>query len=88
MPRSAWRFHQLLSPKYEQWAQARLDSKRAIELSTSNILGTEWPLFGSVFYLWAAEALQDAWEKTIGHMRSYISNSFRNAFAGLIAGHT
>ena len=29
----------------------------------SNISGTEWPLFGSVFYLWATESLQDAWEK-------------------------
>ena len=63
IPRSAWRFHQLLSPKYEQWARARLDSKRAAELSTSDISGTEWPLFGSVFYLWATESLQDAWEK-------------------------
>jgi hypothetical protein len=63
IPRSAWKFHQILSPKYEQWARERLDSKRAAELSTSNISGTEWPLFGSVFYLWATESLQDAWEK-------------------------
>jgi hypothetical protein len=63
IPRSAWKFHQILSPKYEQWARARLDSKRAAELSTSNISGTEWPLFGSVFYLLATESLQDAWEK-------------------------
>jgi len=63
IPRSAWKFHQILSPKYEQWAKARLDSKRAVELSTSNISGTEWPLFGSVFYLWATESLQEAWEK-------------------------
>lgn len=63
MPRSAWKFHQTLSPKYEQWARKRLDSNRALELSISNISGTEWPLFGSVFYLWATESLQDAWEK-------------------------
>jgi hypothetical protein len=63
IPRSAWKYHQILSPKFEQWAKARLDSKRAVELSTSNISGTEWPLFGSVFYLWATESLQDAWEK-------------------------
>jgi hypothetical protein len=31
-------------------------------LSTNNISGTEWPLFGSVFYLWAVENLQEAWE--------------------------
>jgi hypothetical protein len=29
-------------------------------LTTANISGTEWPLFGSVFYLWATEALQEA----------------------------
>ena len=28
-----------------------------------NIPATEWPLFGSVFYLWATENLQNAWEK-------------------------
>jgi hypothetical protein len=63
IPRTAWKLHQTLSPKLEKWAGARLDSKRAAELSTSNISGTEWPLFGSVFYLWATESLQDAWEK-------------------------
>ena len=63
MPRSAWKLHQTLSPKFEKWASERLDSKRAAELSTSNISGTEWPLFGSVFYLWATESLQEAWDK-------------------------
>jgi hypothetical protein len=63
VPRSAWGFHQKLSPKYEKWAVERVTSARAAELSTENISGTEWPLFGSVFYLWATESLQDAWEK-------------------------
>ena len=66
IPRSAWKFHRNLSPKFEQWARKRLDSTRAAELSTRNISGTEWPLFGSVFYLWATESLQDEWEK--GHL--------------------
>jgi hypothetical protein len=35
----------------------------ATQLSTSDISGTEWPLFGSVFYLWTTEALQEAWEE-------------------------
>jgi len=65
IPRSAWRLHRNLSPKFEQWARKRLDSTRAAELSTRDISGTEWPLFGSVFYLWATESLQDEWEK--GH---------------------
>lgn len=38
-------------------------SGRATQLATSNVSGTEWPIFSSVFYLWATEALQDAWEK-------------------------
>ena len=63
IPQSAWRLHRTLTPKYERWAGERLASTRATELSTNNISGTEWPLFGSVFYLWATESLQDAWEK-------------------------
>ena len=63
MPQSAWKLHQAMSPNFEKWAMERLDSKRAAGLSTDNISGTEWPLFGSVFYLWATESLQDAWEK-------------------------
>jgi len=37
-------------------------SGRAETLSTADIAGTEWPLFGSVFYLLATEALQKDWE--------------------------
>jgi hypothetical protein len=65
IPRSAWKLHRNLSPQFERWADQRLDSKRAAELPTSDISGTEWPLFGTVFYLWATESLQDEWEK--GH---------------------
>jgi hypothetical protein len=65
IPRSAWKLHRVLSPQFEQWAGKRLGSTRAAELSTSNISGTEWPLFGAVFYLWATESLQDEWER--GH---------------------
>jgi len=59
IPRSAWKLHENLSPRFEQWARERLDSKRAAELPIYNISGTEWPLFGSVFYLWGTESLQD-----------------------------
>jgi len=27
-------------------------------------------MFGSVFYLWATETMQDAWEKTLALLRS------------------
>jgi hypothetical protein len=61
IPRSAWQLHQTLSSQYEKWARERLASNRAVALSTADISGTEWPLFGSVFYLWATESLQEAW---------------------------
>jgi len=63
IPQFAWKLHRTLSPQFEHWANERLNSKRATELSTSDISGTEWPLFGAVFYLWSTESLQDAWEK-------------------------
>ena len=61
IPAAAWKQHRALSPRYAHWAQQRLASNRGLELSTADISGTEWPLFGSVFYLWATEALQDDW---------------------------
>ncbi len=61
IPARAWELHRDLSPNLEQWAKARIASGRAEQLSTSDISGTEWPLFGAVFYLWATESLQDAW---------------------------
>ncbi len=64
IPQSTWQFHRDLSPKFEQWCKERLASQRS-ELSTNNISGTEWPLFGVAFYLWATESLQDEWER--GH---------------------
>ena len=63
IPRSAWKLHRTLSPGFERWIRQRLESERTATLSTTNISGTEWPLFGAVFYLWATESLQDEWEK-------------------------
>lgn len=65
IPKCAWMLHRDLSPQFAKWAEKRLNSSRAAELSTSDISGTEWPLFGSAFYLWATESLQDEWGK--GH---------------------
>lgn len=61
-PQSAWRLYHSLSPRYAKWAKKRVSRGRAAGLSTSNISGTEWPLFGSVFYLWGIENLQAAWD--------------------------
>jgi hypothetical protein len=62
IPKLAWRLHQSLSPRYAEWANQRLHSTRALTLSTKDISGTEWPLFGSCFFLWGTENLQQAWE--------------------------
>jgi hypothetical protein len=62
-PRFAYSWHRSLSPKYEKWARERVASGSAAEMSVHDISGTEWPIFGTVFYLWATESLQEAWEK-------------------------
>lgn len=61
IPKPAWRLYRSLTPRYTAWANARVAEGRAENLSTGDISGTEWPLFGSVFYLWAVENLQAAW---------------------------
>ena len=61
MPKAAWRIYRNLTPRYATWAKERVAQGRAEGLSTSDISGTEWPLCGSVFYLWAVEDLQTAW---------------------------
>jgi hypothetical protein len=63
IPRLARQLHQALTPRYARWARQRLASGQAAGLSVSNVSGTEWPLYGSVFYLRAEEALQSAWER-------------------------
>src|SRR5664279_4072961 len=62
VPKAAWRLFRNLTPRYAAWARQRIAQERAESLSTSDISGTEWPLFGSVFYLWAIDNLQTAWE--------------------------
>jgi len=62
IPRVAWRLHRNLTPRYAVWAQERVARGRAASLSTDDISGTEWPLFGSVFFLWGTENLQTAWQ--------------------------
>lgn len=61
--RLAFHLHRSLSTRYEKWASQRIISGQAEQLSIEDIDGTEWHLFGSVFYLWGTEAIQQAWEK-------------------------
>jgi len=59
--RTAWRLFRDLTPRYERWARERVASGKAEGLPTYDISGTEWPLFGTVFYLLAVDELQQAW---------------------------
>jgi hypothetical protein len=63
VPRFTYGLHRRLSPRFEKWARQRIGSGKAEQLSVDQIAATEWPAFGSVFYLWATESLQQAWEK-------------------------
>jgi hypothetical protein len=62
VPHFTFGWHRSLSEDYEVWARERVESGKAAGLSINNISGTEWPVFGTVFYLWATESLQQAWE--------------------------
>jgi len=63
IPKIAWDLHKRLTPRYEKWARARVASGVAAHLQLYDVPSTEWPIFGSVYYLWATENLQAAWEK-------------------------
>jgi len=61
--RFAFGVHRQLAPRFEHWARKRLASGRAATHTTEDLVATEWPLFGSVFFLWATESMQEAWEE-------------------------
>ena len=63
IPKQAWRLHQVLAPRFTAWARERIASGRAAHLALHDVPSTEWPMFSSVFYLWATEALQADWER-------------------------
>lgn len=63
IPRVAWSLHESLSHRYAEWAQTRVIANGGSKVDQFNISGTEWPVFGSLFYLQATEALQEAWQK-------------------------
>ena len=63
LPKLARRLHGSLSPRFEAWARQRVAEGKAEHVPVADVAGTEWPLFGCVFYLWATEALQRDWER-------------------------
>lgn len=63
IPRIVWNNHRSITPKYEKWARDRLASGVAAHLQLLDVPSTEWPIFGSVYYLWTTDILQKEWEK-------------------------
>lgn len=49
---------------YRKWADRYLASRRAEQVHQNDVAGTEWPLFGTVFFLAAAEELIAAGQLT------------------------
>ena len=60
IPAFAWRWHRALTPRYEAWASARVADARGAAVATRDVAGTEWPMFGTVFFLAATERLEEA----------------------------
>ncbi len=58
-----WNRHPAISKQYAKYCRERIDSEVAASLTVDQLEATEWPLFGSVFYLWATENMQSSWEK-------------------------
>lgn len=86
IPDCAWRWHRSLTPRYETWARARIGAGSAVDLE--NVPATEWPMFGSVFFLVATESLQDAYDagmrRTGPAPRAYASAAIDAAAAVVI----
>ncbi len=50
-----------------------------------DISGTEWPVFGSVFYLWATESLQEAFDEDLSSASSAPRDYARGAIEAAAA---
>jgi hypothetical protein len=82
----SWRWHRALTPAFESWARARRGSDAAANLPLNDIAGTEWPLFGALFYLRATENLDRAWHATpVGGRPATYARGAIDAAADLLA---
>ena len=81
IPEFAFRWHKQLSKKYEAWAEDRVRTGAAVHLTQDDVSGTEWPMFSSVFYLWATEPLQLAWDQNTALSASMPKEYARGAIA-------
>jgi len=48
-----------VSTRFEKWSGTYLKDQHALLVSEANVAATEWPMFGSVFYLLTAEEIKD-----------------------------
>ncbi len=60
IPAFVSRWHRSLAPRFEEWAQQRVATRAGELVSQMDVSGTEWPMFATVFFLEATEALADA----------------------------
>jgi hypothetical protein len=84
----AWRWHRALAPRFAAWASERVRHARGAAVHQLDVAGTEWPMFGTVFFLAATESLQDAWERDPSHSttapREYAADAIDAAAALLV----
>lgn len=62
VPQASYRNLAAICERYPDWARNRIDSRRAVSLTLSDVSGTEWPLLGTVFLFWSVEQLQEDWQ--------------------------
>jgi len=68
---------QTTTHKYNTWAKEYLQKKYATTVKSSDIAATEWPMFGSVFYLLTVEELQA--QNQIDIREKHIQKAINNA---------
>jgi hypothetical protein len=80
----SWRWHRALSGPYADWAEARIGGAAAA-LPLHDVSGTEWPLFGTVFFLRATENLDRAWrQQPVGERPALYARRAIDAAAALL----
>jgi len=60
VPRRAVALHHDLTPRFADWAEARVATGAAAHAPLHDVPTTEWPMFSAVFYLLATRELSDA----------------------------
>ncbi len=55
--------------RYSDWAAEYLQNQRATKISSHDVAGTEWPIFGSVFFLMTTEEVVKAEPKLLNDVQ-------------------